>query len=453
MKEYYIIKPITLNLEELIKKFPPDFNFNIDYAYWIINLILTKTAYRLEQNEDDMWISLCSQILNRQPHNYRKHIRYLCENMPCTGSVLYRNNYTKSRCYSYRISRYHIGNAVEAYQITDKKLLKYINRYTGITSNNIFKKSYNFLAKFFNPEHLKINLENALHENHLKYRFDYCKHLLGAMQSVKITNGEYNLKHTPTSDGRVHTEITRLPKFLRKHLRYDGKRLGEVDISASVPTMLYCVLRDYCGGNPHLRAVIQPSKEYYHHYMFTKSSVELDMTEVGLFGERLLSGDFYDSFIEEMHKIHLIDNSLKKDEYFLKNVRKMFKRKFDGDESDLRAVMKKNILSMFNAKPGYYKNEEYVFGKEYPSILKWIKKFKEVNHRYFSYLTLQTESYFMLDMVARALNKKHRGKVPILTLHDCIITTEDNLELVENFMKEVLTESMGFIPKMKRKVF
>ena len=453
MPKYFIIKPVTLNLEERIKKFPPDFKFNLDYAYWVINLVLEKTAYRSEEKEEDIWVSLCSRLLKTHPYDYRKHIRYLCENFPGSGNVFFRNDYQKGKCYSYRISQFYSGDAVEAYQVTDKKLVNFLRLSTGVQSNNAFKKHYSFLAKYFSSDNLNIDLKEALWENRLRYRTNYQKHLLGAVQAINIANGNYNLKHTSNSDGRVHSEITRLPKFFRKYLKYEGEKLGEVDISASVPTMLFLVLQNWGREHPHLREVIHPGRKYYHHYMFLKSSVDLDFAEVSVFGKRLFEADFYDSFIEQMHQIHLHDNSLEKDEYFFKNVREMFDREFDGDVADLRAVMKKNILSMFNARPGYYKNEEYVFGKEYPSILNWIKEFKKIDHRHFSHLTLQTESYFMLNIIARQLNKKYRGKIPILTLHDCIITTEDHLELLENFMEEILSDALGFTPKMKKRIY
>lgn len=187
--------------------------------------------------------------------------------------------------------------------------------------------------------------------------------------------------------------------------------------------------------------------------MFIKPLVSLDNSELSLFGKLLLSGEFYNHFIDGMHTIHHFDNRLKKDQYYLENVQDLFNREFDGDIEDLRAVIKCRFLSMFNAKSAHYLNEEAEFNMHFPSILKWIKEFKKVNHRYFSYLTLQTESHFILNVVARQFNKKFRGKVPVFTLHDSLITTEDNLILLEDFMKKCLTENLGFTPKMKMKVF
>ncbi|MDT0294185.1 hypothetical protein ACFQ3R_07525 [Mesonia ostreae] len=48
MKEYYIIKPSILNLEQRLEKFPPNFKFCKDYALWLISEIIRKTAYKLE---------------------------------------------------------------------------------------------------------------------------------------------------------------------------------------------------------------------------------------------------------------------------------------------------------------------------------------------------------------------------------------------------------------------
>ena len=108
---------------------------------------------------------------------------------------------------------------------------------------------------------------------------------------------------------------------------------------------------------------------------------------------------------------------------------------------------------MFNARPSYHLKAEAVFNNHFPSILIWLKTFKKSNHKYFSYLTLQLESYFMLNIVARKFNKKFRGKKPLFTLHDCLITTEDNIDELHLFMKETLAEALNFTPILKVEVW
>jgi hypothetical protein len=57
----------------------------------------------------------------------------------------------------------------------------------------------------------------------------------------------------------------------------------------------------------------------------------------------------------------------------------------------------------------------------------------------------------MLDVVAGHLTRSTQSTV--FTLHDCIVTTEENLEFLESFMKETFTVTIGFAPNFKSKKF
>jgi hypothetical protein len=451
MKEYFIIIPVVLNLEKRLEKHPPNFIYCKDYFLWLIGEIIKKTAYKLESEEKNIWIPLCSQITKKHPYSYRNHLRYLCDNFPSIGNVLFRNDYRKGSCYSYRLAPYYFSEPVVISTINDKKMLKFLLKEKLLESNNKFKKNYNFLGKYFN-EKLTINHNEANSKNIelFKKNLDYRKHLLNAIQIKEIANRDFSIKYTHKTDGRLHHQITRLSKDLRKFLKYDGEELAECDLSASVPTILSYTLLNILNSNSiPLNSVINKTKLYYSHYMFCKNAVPLDIREIELFSKKILTGQFYESFIDGMHSIHNFDKSLKQDEYFLKNVENIFGREFDGDTDDLRKVMKKNILSMFNSKPAQYLNEEAEFNMHYSSILKWMKTFKKNNHKYFSYLTLQLESYFILEVVARQFNNKHKGEKPLFTLHDCLITTKSNIEELYGFMRERLSETLKFTPILK----
>ena len=454
MKEYYIIKPSILNLDQRLKEFPPNFKFCKSYALWLISEIIKQTAYKLENEEEDIWIPLCSQIIKKHPYSYRNHLRYLCENFPNMGNILFRNDYKKGSCYAYRLAPFYFGEKVEIIKIEDKKLLKFLRPESYLKSNNAFKKKYNFLGKYFN-EKLTIQILEANNKNKkiFEKQLDYRKHLLNAVQICDIANKNFSIKYTDRSDGRLHHQLTRLSKEFRQFLRYDDQKLAECDLSASVPTMFSYLLTNMSKSSNHLNNIINPTKYYYRHYMFCKSLISPANKEIELFKQKVLSGEFYETFIEGMHTIHHFDKSLKPDEYLLNNVRAIFGREFDGNMEDLRKVMKNNILAMFNAMPAQYLNEEAEFNMYFPSILFWLKTFKKVNHRYFSYLTLQLESYFILEIVARQFNKEYNGKKPLFTLHDCLITTKDNIEVLFQFMKETLAEALNFTPILKVKVW
>ncbi|KAB1067952.1 hypothetical protein F6U93_08400 [Tamlana haliotis] len=454
MKQYSIIKPCILNLNNRLKHSPPDFNFNIDYAYWLVSEIIKKTAYKLESDETDIWIPLCSMITKKHPYDYRLHLRYLCENFPVIGNVLFRDSYAVGNCYSYRLNPYFFKEKVEIVNVTDKKLLRFLRAKAVLKSDNAFKKEYNFLGKYFN-EKLTIDSEAASRKNTDLYdeNLNYKKHLLNAGKITEIANGEFSIKYSERTDGRLHHQLTNLSKELRPFLRYDGKKLVECDLSASIPTILYYILSNINTNDIHMSNVITSNKYYYRHYMFCKTLETPMDKEIALFGEKVISGQFYETFIEGMHTIHNFDKSLKPDEYYLKNVERIFGRPFDGDEDDLRQVVKLNFLSMLNAESGQFLNEEAEFNMLFPSILKWLKQFKKIDHRCFSYLVLQMESYFMLDIVARGFNRKFNGKKLLFTLHDCLITTEDNIDYLYQYMRESLSEVLKFTPVFSVKVW
>lgn len=398
---------------------------------------------------------MCSTVLKYDPYDYREHIRYLSENFPNEGNILFRKEYSKGNCYSYQLSSFYYSSAVDIIEITDSKLLKFLAPKQVVESTNKFKKNYNFLAKYFDSSKLKIDYKSAVEQNIQTYykELDYKKHLLNAIQVMGIANGEFKLVYCPDTDGRVHTQITRLSKKLRKFLTYEGKELAEIDISASVPTFLYFILFNqyHSSSNSHLSSIVNSSKSYCNHYMFCKSSESLDIAEISSFGQKVLDGSFYECFEKDILTIHHFDKSLAPDEYIVKNVKELLNKDFDGDMKDVRSVLKMKILSMFNAKPSKYLNEEAVFNMQFPSILRWLKKYKSENHKYLSHLTLQTESYFMLNIVTRQFNKEHQGKIPLFTLHDCLITTKENIELLFDFMTRTFKNEMGFSPILKIK--
>ncbi|WP_223550546.1 hypothetical protein [Aestuariivivens sp. NBU2969] len=461
MKEYHIIIPKRLNLEERLKQYPPDFEFNLDFVYFVISDILKQTAYKFQEKDnpnikfENIYIQQCADDLQSLNRNYRKHMRYLCENFPGAGNILWREDYREGVCYSYKLAPYYEKGTLKTVILKDKCLINKIKAKSEFTVPNKLKKTYNFLIGYIDPNRLKIKTEDALKYLSDQYKRDrkYKNQLINFVKVLSLQNEEYFISYNPKTDGRVHTNITTFPKDLRKFLRYDGKRLAEIDISSSVPTFLYFLLSNISTNNTHINNVITCSKAYFIHYMSVKNSVGLDMKEIELFGKQILSGAFYKGFIEDFHKAHYIIGKLEPDEYYLKNVKKICGREFDGDLKDLETVVKKNMLSMFNAKPNKFLVEEIFFWKKFPTINYFIMALKKENHKYFSHMMLQIESYFMLYIVARQLNNMCRRKIPILTLHDCIITTEDNMKKVYDFMNNKLREELGFEAKMKYKIY
>jgi hypothetical protein len=341
--------------------------------------------------------------------------------------------------------------------ITDKILIKKLRKKNQLTISNDVQKNCIFLLDYFNPKRLTIQFQDALDLNadKLEEEGNMKKYLGNAFKILKIKNGQYYMSHNPETDGRFHSNITGFPKDFREFLRYDGEKMAEIDISASVPTFLLYNLINYQSTNKHIESIIN-KKSYYIHYMLVKNVASPNNKEIQEFGAKILGGELYASFTPRLEEYYALDDTYKQwqwnEFFFPENSFKNYLRKPRPRKPSLKDS-KNAMLSMFNAKSGLFDLEELSFKSQYPTIFEFLKSLKKPNHKYFSQLTLQTESYFMLNITARRLSNKFKKKIPFFTLHDCIVTTESNLNTVFEFMKTTFETELGFVPVLKQKAW
>lgn len=465
MTKYTILKLKNINLEERLKQFPPEYgnltikDLNADFLYLLIHFVLEQMANRIDKdghaNLYDEFNRLSSKTLESYNKNYRLHIRYLCENFSNIGNILARDNYSEGKCYGYRLRHFYHWEQLEPYAITDKLLVKKLNAKNRLVLQPEVEKNFAFLTEYFNPKRLTIRFQDALNHNSdlLEEKGNMKNYLVNAFKILKIQNGTYYMSHNPETDGRFHSNITGFSKEFRPFLRFDGEIISEIDISASVPTFLFYLISNYKSSNSHLDKVINNTKSFYYHYMFLKEAVTIDNKEIQDFGSKILSGEFYASFIPKLEEFYNVDETYYQwqfNEYFFPNESCTNYYKKPYPKIVTKEYAKNTILKMLNAKNKTFLYEEMAFKSLYPTIFEFVSEIKEKNHEYFSHLMLQIESYFMLKIVARRLKNKFK-KVPFFTLHDCICTTESNLNLVNEFMKTTLTTELGFTPMIKIK--
>lgn len=198
-------------------------------------------------------------------------------------------------------------------------------------------------------------------------------------------------------------------------------------------------------------------------YIFDKITGDLDKTELQEFGHAVKSGKLYEQFSNL-----ILDQSFYESEgkdynkvlkYYQYKFNKQFNHYFDGDLKELKKFAKKGLLSMLFAKSSSYKFEQLVFKELYPTIHKFINEFKDAQseelnwnldnrHKKLSYLCFQFEAKVMIDKIAREYDKLHKGKIPVFTLHDCILTTSSNVVELKEFMKSQFKELLGESPNL-----
>ncbi len=215
--------------------------------------------------------------------------------------------------------------------------------------------------------------------------------------------------------GRVHSNLTNLPRGLRKHLRAGGRPLWGIDVVNSQPLLLGLTL---AGGRAALAAHLTiyrdwltnpthtppPSHPHPHHpppttntlpYVGTYSSAGQD--DLRLYVDLCTEGQIY----ERLMKRTGFDRDLAKERFFAVAYNKPWQA--------ARTVMGR------------------AFREEFPSVWRSIRELNGSDHGELARRMQTVESYLV---VWRACGRLMRAfpKAPLLTLHDCLLTDESHVE-------------------------
>lgn len=461
--KYYILKPKKLNLENLVDIYQPDFKFNLDKAYLIIYLVIKLSNKKNNSNE----VRLSSKMLQSMiGYDYNKYIKFLLENYLGHGNILKGYRYSKGCTFGYKLTDYFFNNGFELYEISDYKLInKYKSIFVKNQINEQVRKHYYFLLKFFKNK--KISVYEPFQAIEMTNSFETKKGLKNALELVNFMNDEFKLTLKSRTDGRVHSNLTRLSKKSRQFLQYEEENLAEIDISSAVPFILYLVMRMYLDNNLTYLTNFSYSNSNLFIYMLDEVTGDIEKTELDSFGNSIINGKLYEQFSELLLNQDFYESKgvqfNKAIKYYQFAFNDMFGYYFDGDVYDLKKFAKRRFLSMLFAPANKYSFEQIVFKELYPSIHKFINEYKNANqykdsetmiynkkerHKKLSHLCFQFEAKVMIDNIAREFDVIYKGKVTVYTIHDCLLTTSSNAEELKTFMQNKFIELFGIAPNL-----
>ena len=106
MSEYYILIPKSLNLEQRLSKFPPDFKLSLDYCHYFISELIKESCnkdteeYGSFESVINHFIPRCAGINQSIYRNSKQHINYLYQDFGGEGRMLWKRNYKPGGCVS-----------------------------------------------------------------------------------------------------------------------------------------------------------------------------------------------------------------------------------------------------------------------------------------------------------------------------------------------------------------
>lgn len=422
--------------------------------YWQINL---KRKESYEKSTE--WYSLNSTLLQAFSKDYRYELNLLIE----LGVINQKNRSYSSGSYSMKYQftkRYSLQNykwiEIENYLV--RKALRKV-RQVEVDKMRKSTKGYSFLTKWFNDGCLTIDIDAAsewLDEYEIKLKKDRIKLnksnvmlnnvVTGLRLSVDFINsGKFRYK-IDSFGCRFHSNLTNLKEELRNYVKYDNKKLVSIDLKNSQPYLALLLFKKsfWLGGNKSKCWVKRLGLEsrdgeiiekYIGGIIMLVESLESQYSK-GFsknYPQLVSSGGFYEYLIDELG-----------DE---------FPNRFSSNNPEVssRDVAKKEVLRIMYVHPRRAKSKFYSpcrgYERLFPLEYKLFNLIKRDNYKLLPKLLQRIEKFLIINVICKELNREYPD-MPLFTVHDSIVSTEENVDIIDKKMKQVLLDEIGFHPTL-----
>lgn len=258
---------------------------------------------------------------------------------------------------------------------------------------------------------------------------EYIEQIKNSLQLIVDKHFEYNT----CPYGRLHTNLTRLLEEYRRILKINNKTLCSIDISNSQPLFLYLVLRNRIEESKDKKLVASANTiRLYDGAFLTENPI---LAEIERYGQLVIKGNFYE-YLQEKGKLNI-------DKYDRNKVKKMIYVYFFGDNK-MKGDNNKEIR--------YVSKVGKVFEELFPNISKMIEKIKEDKFQRLAHILQKEESKFVIEIVCKRIMDEYVN-IPILTIHDSLMSTQENILIVKNIFEEEFKKRYNIVPHLKQELY
>jgi hypothetical protein len=285
-----------------------------------------------------------------------------------------------------------------------------------------------------------------------------CSHLCGKLQTVRIDAeidfGEvFHPAHQVAAEhirerewwftvddyGRIHTNLTNLPRALRQYLSVDGERLANVDISESQPLFMGLAI--------------------------AKSSRPAEAAKAEGTGARRTDNRQQQKDSRRGAPYHMLDNIMLDKNPLLAGGLDRRRLPFDlrryvelcerrglyqtvADHLGVaRDVAKRRIMVVFFDRPWHRNTVSGVLNELFPGVMKAMQQIKRGDYRRLAHFAQRIESAFMFGRVVPQI-MEHHPDLFVATIHDSILTTLGDAQFVRRLMLDEFAR-LGLSPQVK----
>jgi len=296
---------------------------------------------------------------------------------------------------------------------------------------------------------------------------------------VDMFNGDMEEYYFQDRNGRrLHTVLTRLPKYLRKHVRQGGQVLSQTDISNSQPffTLYLFKGKNWVKTRRNQTNPIWSGLSYVPvgpvvSFNSIMSSV-FDETQAGKdiqddrYLELVTNGRLYDHFVARMDELGGFFLPGMSHEVKRTRIKKLLVAQINGDSREVDGTPKLINFASIGLQPErrkitegkkeknkrLYSGKNYLlwkaFNEDFPKVAAIYRRMKLYNNNDLAYILQRIEGTGVLEVACKEIASQ-LPDAPIFTLHDCVVTTSEYIERVDAILRDSIATYIGVAPKTK----
>lgn len=426
---------------------------NLAKAAYLLNLMFYIPLRKKDKYENG-WIPICTEPYKNMK-NFKKYMTFLKDSeFICENEINYST--ISKKCKTYKLlGRY--GKQVLAYHLVSDNsyFIKELNKFKREKMKTADEKCIH-LTKWLKPESLTIEYKEAFESTKKNYIGESnIRRKNKRIYAMKAISNNYWSYSREGNDDRLHSILTSLPKELRKFIKYNKEELISYDIKNCQPFIYSALLKQLINYNKNLKLnKSNINNKYYNKYAFTMSDLfsnQLNKKELQVFIDQVIDGTFYEKYGEILYKEQLLSIDINNKCYLVPTIEMNknpynTKKVFDSKRSAAKYIILKTLFS----SEKYYHTIIKVFEKHYSEVYRvtqFIKKSSD-NKAFFPILLQNIEANFLLDYCTKHIADKYPD-MPLLTIHDSIITTRKFEEILKDEFEKHLKMYFGLQPKLE----
>jgi len=237
--------------------------------------------------------------------------------------------------------------------------------------------------------------------------------------------------------GRVHTNLTNLPKTLRPYLSVDGDRLANVDISESQPLFFGIALATARVGRQAASESTAGGRQGRRETPTDTLMMDGTMMDATMMDKRgCLAGGFERQRLPADLRRYLE----------LCEGRALYQTVADRLGVTRDAAKRRVMVTLFD-KPWHRNRVSDILDELFPAVMEDMRRIKRPDHRRLAHFAQRVESAFMFGRVVPRIMEL-RPELFISTIHDSILAPAGDAGLVRQVMLDEFAR-LGVSPQVK----